>query len=263
MWCVEGGAGLTEAAPAGQAVSSGVSHTQTRSMCREGRTPSTPLRVSRAPLAQVGRETPSWALGRPAVGAAAEGGSRASSRPDHWALSSLLSGVSGPPGPGPGVGRGGHQAASDSEVSSWGGGQMRGERKGNSDGQLCPAPRAPVSTVWPKGEASSQGLPGGSKTPREPQGPRHRPPERPLSQVPLFSSQASWLRASLLPSSGGRAGRGLQGDGTQLSKGSRGTVQAAGTQGLIRTQGLVRTPGAHALCSPGPPSTPTSPPRAP
>ena len=42
---------------------------------------------------------------------------------------------------------------------------MRGERKGNSDGQLCSAPRAPVSTVWPKGEASSQGLPGGSKTP--------------------------------------------------------------------------------------------------
>ena len=99
MWCVEGGAGLTEADPAGQTVLSGVSHTQTRSMCREGRTPSTPLRVSRAPLAQAGRETPSWALGHPAVGAAVEGGSRASSRPDP--LGSVLTAFR--PGPG-GVG---------------------------------------------------------------------------------------------------------------------------------------------------------------
>ena len=99
MWCVEGGARLTEAAPAGQTVSSGVSHTQTRSMCREGRTPSTPLRVSQAPLAQAGRETPSWALGCPAVGVAAEGGSRASSRPDP--LGSVLTAFR--PGPG-GVG---------------------------------------------------------------------------------------------------------------------------------------------------------------
>lgn len=171
-----------------------------------------PRSDSRGPLWHRRTGRPSWALGPPAVGVAAEGGSHVLSPPDHWALSSLLSGASGPPGPSPGGVR--ENTRQPQTVKCVAG--EAGRRMESGQGTWTVS-SAPPCQPWsprhgPKEKACLRAYLGAIRPPpREPQGPRHRPLEQPLSQVPLFSSQAHWLRASLLPSSAAGLGGGSGG----------------------------------------------------